>query len=270
VARAVIAFEFLLGAFLMLKCFYKYVWWLTIFTLIAFTLFLLYVAFFRNDANCHCMGEFIKLNPLQSIIKNVICIVPLLFIKNQEEIHFRFKKWVVGLIFAVALIVPFVVFPMDTLYNKFTAKEDLINESVLVRMQQDSVQNAESGTQNAGGRLDVDEGNYLVAVVASGCKYCKLSSLKITEIVDKNQLNKDRILFLIWGSPASIEKFKADTHTDDYHFQLMQDPNVFLNLSFGKFPTFFYTENGKMTKTFDYRGLEESDMCKILGSQSRL
>ena len=39
--------------------------------MIGFTLFLIYTAIYRNDANCHCFGSFIEINPVESIIKNI-------------------------------------------------------------------------------------------------------------------------------------------------------------------------------------------------------
>ena len=75
VSRIIIAGEFVLGLFLILGINYKFTWRTTFITLILFTLFLIYVAIFRQDSNCHCFGELIQLNPLESIIKNLILIV---------------------------------------------------------------------------------------------------------------------------------------------------------------------------------------------------
>ena len=84
-SRLLITFEFLLGVFLICKFFYQKTWWLTMLTMIGFTLFLIYTALFRNDANCHCFGSFIEVDPVGSIFKNIAIIVLLLFVKKQRN-----------------------------------------------------------------------------------------------------------------------------------------------------------------------------------------
>ena len=75
VSRIIIAGEFILGLFLILKINYKFTWNATMIVLLLFTLFLIYTAIFRNDTNCHCFGELVELSPVESIIKNVIAMI---------------------------------------------------------------------------------------------------------------------------------------------------------------------------------------------------
>ena len=75
VSRIIIAGEFILGLFLILKVNYKFIRNATMTVLILFTLFLIYTAIFRNDTNCHCFGELVELSPVESIIKNVIAMI---------------------------------------------------------------------------------------------------------------------------------------------------------------------------------------------------
>lgn len=85
VSRIIIIGEFILGLFLILKINYKLTWRLTFISLILFTLFLIYVAIFRQDANCHCFGELVELSPLESIVKNVVMMILLLVAKTQSS-----------------------------------------------------------------------------------------------------------------------------------------------------------------------------------------
>ena len=84
VSRFIIIGEFVLGLFLILKINYKTTWRLAFISLILFTLFLVYVAIFRNDDNCHCFGELVELSPLESIVKNLILIVLLLLCRRTK------------------------------------------------------------------------------------------------------------------------------------------------------------------------------------------
>ena len=85
VSRIIIIGEFILGLFLILKINYRFVWKTSLIILILFTLFLTYVAIFRRDSNCHCFGELIELNPLESIVKNLILIL-LLLLSQQSAV----------------------------------------------------------------------------------------------------------------------------------------------------------------------------------------
>jgi uncharacterized membrane protein YphA (DoxX/SURF4 family) len=253
-ARVIIAFEFLLGAFLMLKCFYRYVWWLMLLTLTGFTFFLIYVALFRQDSNCHCMGNLIELNPIESIIKNIISIAALIFVGKQSESVFRFKKPVIGVVFCVSILVPFVAFPMDVLYNAFRTEHAMVNPEAFEILKQDS---AFVST------VDIDQDKHIIAVVASGCKFCKISSTKLNQIIDKNSLHKDKIIFVIWGDTASVRDFQNETQTRDYKYALI-NPLTAIDVTFGHFPTFIYTENGAVTNAVDFRGMNEEDVVTVL------
>ncbi|MDR1793003.1 MAG: hypothetical protein LBR36_06145 [Bacteroidales bacterium] len=262
VARLLIAAEFLLGMFLILRYLYKWTWFLTLLFLLAFTGLLFYTAIFRNDSNCHCMGAWIELNPLESIIKNVLCIAILFFIRKQPEhdfIHKLFtikylKKIIIGLTFAAAIIVPFGVVPMDSVYNFFRSEKKQVNEEAFALLQKDSTFAAAA---------DISNGNYITAMVLSRCKYCKLSTEKITQIVDCHQLDKSRLIFAIWGDSLSVEKFKEVTHTQDYTFAVI-NPYIAIDVTFGSFPLFIYTQNGKITQSVDFRELSETEIVKLL------
>jgi thiol-disulfide isomerase/thioredoxin len=266
-ARAIITFEFLLGTFLILKCFYKQVWYLTMITLIGFTFFLIYAAIFRNDANCHCMGDLVVMKPLPSIIKNLISIALLIFIKNQTEIKFRFKKLVIVLLVAVAIIVPFIVFPMDVLYNKmFTKEEELINTKAFEEYKQDSIFQTAFMVQldSTVYQNKVDSGNYLIGFISSGCKYCKVGNAKLHQLVSCNNIDKTKIKFVIFGDSTSTEIFKKETETSDYQYVIMKhdadDFYKFLGITNGSFPKYLYLENGKITKAITAQGFNEDEL----------
>lgn len=252
-ARLLIAFEFLLGVFLITKTYYQYTWWLTMATMIGFTLFLVYVALFRNDTNCHCFGDFVDLNPVNSIIKNLITIVALLFIRKEEDYRFRFKKWVIGASIAVAVIVPFFVFPMDALYNKFVSPKSDINMNAFQTLQQDTLVAVP----------DLKEGNYVVAFFIAQCEYCRLSIKKINSIVQRNDLDKERIKIFISGYDDSIDLFKEESESWDYDYYSIS-PFISLDITYGRFPTMMYISDNQIQKVTDLRGIEEKELVDFL------
>lgn len=249
IARLVIAAELLLGAFLIAKILYKPTWWLTMLMMIGFTLFLVYVALFRHDANCHCMGDLVKLNPVFSIVKNLITIVLLLIVRKEEDYHFR-GKMAVGITAAVlALGVPFILFPTDSVYNLIMKSNSVVDEKRFGEFMQDSTAQA----------LHIEQGDYVLGVVSAGCKYCKLSAKKINSMVENNQLDTGKVVFLIWGSDPSIQKFKEETGAVHFRYAKI-NPVEAIQLVDGKFPTFVFVKNGKPVDAVDIRGLNDKNL----------
>ena len=59
--------------------------------MIVFTIFLLYLALEGRDDNCFCFGKYLNLSPQQSIVKNILIILPLSYVivKKARE-HYKF------------------------------------------------------------------------------------------------------------------------------------------------------------------------------------
>ena len=82
-SRLLIVGEFVLGVFMFFKIQYQFTWKTILTIQILFTLFLVYVVTFRDDSNCHCFGDLVELSPTQSILKNILIIGALFFLKPR-------------------------------------------------------------------------------------------------------------------------------------------------------------------------------------------
>lgn len=253
VARLVIMAELLLGICLITKLLYKYTWWLTMLMLVGFTFLLIYTAIFRNDTNCHCFGDIVELDPAHSIIKNVVTMVLMLFIRKENDYQFKGKKWAIIAAFVVSFVVPFCVFPMDALYNKFVSPVDEINVSVFESVKTDSLMT----------NFDIHDGNYVVGVFASGCRYCKMSAKRVSMMMEQNAIDSTKFQILIWGDSSSIQQFREETHCEKYAWHLIH-PYTAIDVVYGQFPTFILTTNGQVKMGLDYRGLDETTLIKHL------
>lgn len=273
-ARLLIAFEFLLGVFLLLKIYYKKTWWLTLFTMIGFTLFLVYVALFRNDSNCHCFGNLVELNPIHSIFKNVITIVLLLFIQKENDHLLPKRKWIIGIVFAVSLIVPFVVFPMDTLYQKFVSEDRSINTMALEQAKTDSIFCArimiheDKSTDSITFSIDsslfhIDSGSFLMCYVSSSCHFCKLGLKKIHLITQQNNIHPSKIKVMVFGDSQSIIDFIKETESFKNDFYWIS-PMVAIDITFGIFPTFVWMQHGAIIQSGDFRSINEKELVNFL------
>lgn len=253
-ARLVIAAEMILGFFLIFKILYKPTWWANLLMLVSFTLLLVYVALFRDDTNCHCLGDLIELNPGWSIVKNLITIGLLLLIKRDTTAQFRGWR-LVGLLGVLAAFTStFILFPLDGVYNFFKKEQTSYNESSFHAFMQDSLMLAQQ----------LDTGNYIIGVVSSECKYCKISMEKFSAISKRDSVDIRRILITIWGrDDASIDQFKKETHSEHFSY-LPISPFQAVEMVNGRFPTYLFVHNGEVVKAADLRQLTEKEVTTFI------
>lgn len=273
VARLLICVELIIGFFLIFKIFYRYTWWFTMLMMIGFTLFLIYVAIFRNDSNCHCFGDLVELDPIHSIIKNGITILFLLFIYRIKEKGLKWQKALAWVIPTLALFISFIIITPDKFYIFFTSKQYGFDDTYFYDIQKDTTLNtqlipkikdsSEVFVLKEKNHFQLDSGNYIIGFMASGCTYCQLSVKKIDAIFNYHHLPKDRSLFLMWGNDKSFINFWKSTEIYTYHYRLI-DPYVAIDLTAGIFPLYILVKNNKVVKAFDYRGISENELVDFL------
>lgn len=253
VARGVIAAELLLGALLISRILYKPAWWLTMAMMVGFTGLLIYTVLFRNDANCHCMGDIVQLKPSWSIVKNVITMGLLLLIRKEQEIRFRGKVIVGIAAFVAAVGVPYALFPMDIVYRSFDNKEMAWNSNQFELLMQDSLVMP----------LHLEKGKHIVGFVSSKCGYCQTSVMKVQNIYANNQLDIKTLQFFIMGDKTSIRHFQESTGTEHYPYALI-DPNIALHITQGALPLYLFMQDGKVVKVLNLRTLDDKAVLSFL------
>ena len=253
-ARAIIAAEILLGILLIVKVKYKAAWWLALLMLIGFSFLLIYVILFRNDSNCHCMGDLVEIKPSLSLIKNLVAIALMMCIRKEEDYHFRGRIAVLVVAFIVAIVPPFILFPVDNVYNLIYKTDNLnYNETEFNALMADSTMQ----------EVSFDAGNYIVGVVASGCEFCHTGGLKMSEIVSNNQLDSSRVVYLIWGDSTSIRQFQTETMSDSFRF-IQISPIRAIHIVNGQFPTYLFMHDGDVQSTADLHHLTEKKVTSHL------
>lgn len=259
VSRLLIAGEFILGLFLILKINYKFTWRATLIMLMFFTLFLIYVAIFRNDDNCHCFGELVELSPVESIVKNVVMMALLLLVRRRvaESQSRRVRVRCSLLIVTCTLIIVFIVSPPDVIYNKIYSSEKEISSNVLKKSFDDIVKinfENDSISFDSASVFKPDEGSQMIAIVSSGCKYCKLGVKKLAMMLDNKETDISDVDIFIWGSPNGIINFRRETLTEDYAYWNIM-PNEAIDITYGRFPIFILMEGDEIVEVGDFRSL---------------
>ena len=283
VSRIIIAGEFILGLFLILKINYKFTWNATMIVLILFTLFLIYVAIFRNDTNCHCFGELVELSPVESIIKNVIAMILLSIDKwtnlkpqsskfNAQSSTFKVQRSKLKaqssklkvqsslLIATSTLLIVFVVSPPDVIYNKIYSEEKEISSYVLQESFDDIVKiNFENDTivLDSTAVLETRERNLMIAIVSSGCKYCHLGVKKLSMIMKRKGTDTGNVNIFIWGSDDGILNFIKEIDTEDLSYWKI-NPRQAIEITYGRFPVFIWLEDGEIVDIGDFRNITKT------------
>ncbi|MCQ2960340.1 MAG: DoxX family membrane protein [Bacteroidales bacterium] len=258
-ARILIIIEFLLGIGLIFSIFYKITWWGTISMLSVFSIFLIYVALFRGDENCHCFGDFVNLNAVPSIIKNLIMISLLLLVKKQNEFRHKLKPYIVTISISSILFVAFIGFPPDALYNiMHKDNNDRFNQQAFEKYTADSLYS----------NLIDSSKNEIIGLVSASCKHCKSGNRKMQAIFEQNNINKEGFKNLVWtNSDSLLVAFKDTTKTQDFFYQKMS-PVFLIEINYGYFPTYVFFEKGTPIKAINYKEINEKEIVDFLKQEN--
>ena len=273
VSRIIIIGEFILGLFLILKINYKLTWRLTFISLILFTLFLIYVAIFRQDANCHCFGELVELSPLESIIKNLVMIALLILgqrtTDNRHKLKVqssklkaqssKFKAQSSKLLVLSSTFLVFIISPPDSIYKMIYSTEKEVSTVDLYKSFDEVVKIdfTEEGLVFDSIPSFKEKENQLIVVVSSGCKYCRLGLKKLSLMMKNEDLATDNVDIFIWGSPEGIENFRNETMTEDYSYWHIM-PNRAIEITYGRFPIFIFLKEKDIIKIGDFRDVDDA------------
>ena len=267
-SRLLIFIELLIGISLILKICFKQIWGLTMVMMLGFTLFLVYAAIFRNDSNCHCFGSLIELDPRQSIVKNIIILALLFFIKNEKSHNYRplLRRWLVAATIIFAITIPFVIVPMDVIYNKIYSGNDSVNTTAFYKSLSDStyidylktVENHDDSIfiTHETKLMAVNEGRYLINYALAGCSFCRIGAEKLTLMTDRHGIPHEKVKFVVGGSDDAIISFVKKTNTFDYEHWSIAAPKM-MSITFGQFPLYVFIEDGNIVKAGDFRVLDD-------------
>ncbi len=267
IARCLIAFELCAGLCLALRWWYRLSWWILQISLVGFTIFLIF-AQLRGDENCHCLGDFVELNPIESMIKNIAIMLILIFVRNQENWKFKFGKLIKPLIVIVVAAVPFIATPPELLYGKLYSTDRNINTVIFEKALTDSTftnvyprihRNTEyDSTTFKTEYKDFNlKGKNVLIFALTECKYCHQGVKRLAMFCSENRIRRSNCKVLISGGAKGVLNFIKET--DAYGFEFIEIPIVTsINIIDGKFPTFVLMENDSIIKSFDLWGLEEN------------
>lgn len=248
-ARLLIASEFVLGLFLIMNIKPKLVSALAALSLIIFTIYLTAILIFQGkEVNCNCFGLYMVMNPIESIIKNIVLLllVSLLYFKNKA-IKYP-KEWIflaVGVVISIAI--PFVVNPPTFDKSKY---EYNIDEPYLLDF---SIVYSDMEIEQP--KIDLRKGKHLIAFYSYSCQHCVVAAYNLQLIAQRNP--DLSFYFFINGDENDLKAFHNLTKSEHVpHSILLAKP--LLLLVGNSLPSIFLVNNSFVEEKIHPNGIDEN------------
>ncbi len=249
VARAAIIIELVLGIGLVSNALHKLYWWGSVAMLLGYTLLLIYALLMGRTDSCHCFGDFLQLDPKQSLVKNGVLMLFFLLVYRVKEWKTPFRWLVFCLALMASTIGVFVASPPDNYTSAYDSDQnlqdelfyDLLNESPL-----DS--------------LNLQEGKQVVCFFSTGCEFCQMAAQKLSLMQRFYGFPAENITYVFMGSEEGITKFYEKSQSTVYRNILCDNVIDLLKAINGQFPTIVFLEGGEVVHEYGFRNMNEAEI----------
>ena len=249
VARFAIILELVLGIGLISHCLHKLMWWGSMAMLLGYTLLLIYALHLGRTDSCHCFGDFLQLDPKQSLVKNGVLILLFLLIYRMESCKTPFRWLLLCVTVMVSAIAVFVVSPPDNLTSNFDPEQNLqteIFDAMLDDVPLDS--------------LSLREGKQVVCFFSTSCDYCQMAARKLSLMQQFYGFPKENITYLFLGNEESMASFFEQSESARYRNMLYPNVVRLLKAINGTLPTIVFMEDGVLVHEYGFRNMDEAEI----------
>lgn len=254
VARLAIILEMVLGIGLISHTLHKLYWWGSMAMLVGYTLLLWYAMRLGRTDSCHCFGEFLQLDPKQSLVKNGVLMVLLLSIYKMESLKTPFRWLILVLAVMVSTIGVFVASPPDNLTRNADPEQNLQME-LFDEMLDDAPLDS----------LNLTEGKQVVCFFSTGCEYCQMAARKLSLMQQFNGFPEGNITYLFMGEEEGIERFYVQSASARYRDVLYPDARMLKAVN-GNFPVVVFLEDGEVVREYGFRNMDEAEIKAFMAS----
>lgn len=249
VARLAIIVEFVLGIGLVSRCFQKLMWWGSVAMLGGYSLLLIYAFLLGRNDSCHCFGDILRLNPWQSLLKNLVLLALFALVYKNESRRFGRD----GLAFAGAavlvVVAVFVVSPPDNYTSAYDPEHNLRQELFL-----DAMNDAPLDT------LGLMQGKQVVALFSTGCEFCQMSAQKLSLMQQFYGFPVEDVTFVFIGTEEGVGNFYEKSELVRYRSVLYEDVPRFLRFCNGAVPTIVFMNDGEVVHEYGFRNMKEAEV----------
>lgn len=215
-----------------------------------FSFYLLLLWAFRgNDINCGCFGDFIKMTPAESLMKNAVLAFLIVAAQKTHSSYERHHLWVHIVLAIVAFTLPFVLnvveferrMPDSNEYPFSFPKQHLPQQYL------DSVD------------VSMEKGEYILAFLSTSCSHCKVAAQKLGIAQRKYILPEIKVFYI--GSDEDVALFHQEVNAV-FDYVLFNDAKVY-KITNATFPSVFYVKNGKVYRQWNGGDLSYNEMAKL-------
>ena len=249
VARLAIIIELVLGIGLISHCLHKLMWWGSIAMLAGYSLLLIYAMYLGRTDSCHCFGDFLQLDPKQSLVKNGMLMLLFLPIYRMESWKTPFRWLILCITVMVSTIAVFVISPPDNLTSNADPEQNLQLE-LFNEMLDDAPLDA----------LNLREGKQVICFFSTSCEVCQMAAHKLSLMQQFYDFPKESITYLFMGNEESIAKFYEESGSAQYRNVLYPDVVRLLKAINGNFPVIVFLEDGEVVHEYGFRNMNEAEI----------
>ena len=249
IARLAIILEVILGIGLISNTLHKVYWWGSLAMLTGYTLLLLYALYIGRTDSCHCFGDFIQLDPKQSLIKNGVLIFIFLMIYNSEELETPLRWPFFFLNIMASTIAVFVISPPDNYTPNYDPEhvvqmelfEETLNQPPFVSM-------------------NLREGKKVLCFFSTSCEYCEMAARKLSLMQRFYGFPAKNITCVFVGTSLGVARFYKEVGSPAYRYILCDDIVKVLEIIDGNVPVIVFMENGEVVHEYGFRNMREDEI----------
>ena len=249
-SRLLISLEAILGIFFIFNFNAKLTWRITITLVSLFSIFLIVLIIKGSKENCHCFGEVIDLNPIHSLLKNILFIVLLFLIKPKRIITHRTPGFLSVIIILAGLATPMILSPPD--FMMYKAHDTAGQQFSLNGLTEPTIEILSLNEP------DIFKGKVALCFFSTKCRYCKMAARKMSILSNKFQI-QENVIYIFMGNPEELKDFYHDSRSDKFP-DLIIRPKDFLQITHNEMPKIFLLEDGIIKHLFSYRDISEKDV----------
>ena len=249
VARLAIILELVLGIGLVSHTLHKMYWWGSMAMLGGYTLLLIYALTLGRTDSCHCFGDFLQLDPKQSLIKNGVLLLLFLLIYRMESWKTPFRWLILILSVMAASIGVYVASPPDNMTSDYDPEQNLQVELFDAMLDTEPLE-----------ALNLREGKQVVCFFSTSCEYCQLAAHKLSLMQQFYGFPPERITYLFMGNEESVAGFYEQSESAQYRDLLYPDMSRLVKVVNGNFPVVVLMEDGIVIREYGLRNMKEEEV----------
>ena len=256
-ARATIILELVLGIGLISNSLHKLYWWGSMAMLLSYTILLIYALAIGRSDSCHCFGDYLQLNPKQSLLKNGFLMLLFLLIYRMKERETPFRWLLLCLAIMVSTIGVFVVSPPDNYTQNYNSDQNL-----QVELFDEALNEAPLDA------LNLREGKKVICFFSTSCEYCQMAAQKLSLMQQFYGFPPENIFFVFMGTEKGVAEFYEKSESVAYSYLLYDDVVKLLKINNGNFPTIVFMDNGEVVHEYGFRNMREEEIKAFLKSKN--